>query len=761
MAVPMLHTNGTGINRSSTMTGSSSTSSATPSLRPTPLDSRWTTTPVSPTMINAGTSQNDASDATEPTRPRLALFLLDKSLPDVWTYATKEHPGLAPPKDVIHVVFMTEASRPTSMDLTRLRYTVRGPAGVYWPGLDAPHTVHGTVDDALHAVLHPKTTEEASQLVVVGTRNRREVLEAAFHLARGLEPAQVALVCWPRDVDWSIHEWADRCGLFGNGSPQYKQFSTNDLIAHWKQTLEPDQRQNLQLAVSYVTKTLDKRPNGPLTADAYHALLSTPWTVPIDRNLVFSHLLHSKPAPAFDFEYWGLIECVAEFPSVLRQSTGSATLRGAPPTSAPQRISADFGLSTKLPAATQHPTSLQNTFSMLDEELEMFLSLDLTGNAAHSSATSTINHADFTASPLTATARGSARSTDPVPDLTAFFDQVLADIYDRTGRPDLPLSPVDLAAEFFEPDTTASEIADLLGDPELPVLRTAEVFPPFVPALVSSRTDEIVDLVGGPTSPISRTAESSPLFAPTSESSRAAEIAELLGGPGSSVARTADFSPPVVPTRQRSRTSEIADLVGDPVNSVSRTAESSPLFVHAPESSRDADSPARSARSWMMVLDGETASPRDQGTAPVVPSVGSSRGAPIARGSGRDGGEDSVSSFEEFDSESTSGDERGEVGEGVEAHDGDQHGISPSSRPVRQWRPGPVPVPRSDEPWRVVPKPRAVVQAPAGDDSHELLALAKMHAAMMEDEKTQYKSAWLGKPLRKKKKKLSMELGKF
>ncbi|KNE61331.1 hypothetical protein AMAG_07069 [Allomyces macrogynus ATCC 38327] len=176
MAVLTLRTGSTNINRSSNTTGSSSTSTATPTLRQAPFDSRWMTTPVPPAMINAGNSQNDASDATEPTRPRLALFLLDKSLPDVWKFATKEHPGLTPPKDVIHVVFMTESSRPTSMDPARSRYTVRGPAGVFWPGLDAPHAVHGSVDDALHAILHPKT-EDPSRLVVVGTRNRHDVLE--------------------------------------------------------------------------------------------------------------------------------------------------------------------------------------------------------------------------------------------------------------------------------------------------------------------------------------------------------------------------------------------------------------------------------------------------------------------------------------------------------------------------------------------------------------------------------------------------------
>ncbi|KNE59648.1 hypothetical protein AMAG_03900 [Allomyces macrogynus ATCC 38327] len=283
---PTLCTGGTSLNRSSNTTGSSSTSTAMSTLRSAPLISRGMNTPPALAMLSADPSQNDAFGAMSGrARPRLALFLLDKNLPDVWTYATKEHPGLTPPKDVTHVVFMTETSRPSSMDLTRSRYTVRGPEGVYWPGLDAQHVVHSSVDDTLHAILHPEP-EDTSQLVVVGTRNQDEVLEAAFHLARGLEPSQVALVCWPRDVNWSLDEWADRRGLFGNTSPRYKQFSTANLIAHWEQTLDRDQRQNLHAAVSYVTKILDKQPNGvPLTADAFHALLPTPWTVPIDRNL--------------------------------------------------------------------------------------------------------------------------------------------------------------------------------------------------------------------------------------------------------------------------------------------------------------------------------------------------------------------------------------------------------------------------------------------------------------------------------------------
>ncbi|KAJ3365497.1 hypothetical protein GGF31_008522 [Allomyces arbusculus] len=701
-------------------------------------------------MISAGTSQSNAHEVAEPTRPRLALFLLDKSLPDVWTYATKEHPGLMPPKDVIHVVFMTETSRPTSMDPTRSRYTVRGPAAVYWPGLDAPHAVHGNVDDALHAMLYP-SVENPSQLVVVGTRNRHEVLEAAFHLARGLESTQVALVCWPRDVDWSLDEWADQRGLFGSASLRYKSLSTANLIAHWEETLDRDQRQILQRAASNVTKMLEKQANFPLTADTFYALLPTPWTVPIDRNLVFSHLLRSSTAPACDVEYWGPIECVAEFLPMPRQPTRTALRDDVPstipgpsagfgdPRSPPQRT-LDDSRSGAQSASVQQSASLRNTFSMLDEELKLFLSLDLTGNMARSNEESSVNHDNFTAVRSTAATCGPAhpvvdiddllnawtdtrhsagqsdefvlRSTatsipadnvalfgaseiDPVPDLIMFFDQVLADIYDRTGRPDLPPSPVDLAAECFDP--TTAEMADLLGDTELSA---------------------------------SRTTESSPQFEHAPKSPRAAD--------------------------------SLARSVGEGRTLVLRMTEFSPLIEHAPESLCDANSPARSAWSRTMVPSAETTLPHVQELVSVAPIAGSSRGVLISRNGHGTGGGDSISSSEEFDSESASGDEMGEVGM---AHNSEQQGVMPP--PHLTWQqspPAPAPVPHSDEKWRVVPKPRVTVQAPVGDDSGELVALAKMHVVMMQADKTdksQYKSGWLGKPLQPKSNSNGMKIGKF
>ncbi|KNE61333.1 hypothetical protein AMAG_07070 [Allomyces macrogynus ATCC 38327] len=164
-----------------------------------------------------------------------------------------------------------------------------------------------------------------------------------------------------------------------------------------------------------------------------------------------------------------------------------------------------------------------------------------------------------------------------------------------------------------------------------------------------------------------------------------------------------------------------------------------------------------------MVPDAEMALPHDQGLVPVVPSAASSRGAPIARDSGGEGGDNSISSSEEFDSESTSGDEGGVMDDGVEeAHDGEQQVARPPPRPARQQRPSPpVLVPSNDEPWRVVPVPRVKVQAPVGDDSGELVALAKMHVVLMQAEQPQYKSAWLGKPLSFKSKTIGVKIGKI